>query len=62
LRRGCRLIHIIKAKAQGKERGERRNKQLLDNLKEKEDTGNRKKKIKIARSGDLALAKSMDLS
>ena len=44
LRRSCRLIHIIEGKLDGTERGGRRSKQLLDDLKEKEDTGNRKRK------------------
>jgi hypothetical protein len=48
LRRNCLLKHVIEGKLEGRVemigRWGRRRKQLLDDLKEKGDTGNRKRK------------------
>jgi len=43
-------------------RRERRCKQLLDDFKDKEDIGNRKRKHKIALCAELGLEKAIDLS
>ena len=40
----------------------RRRNQLLDNIKETEDTGNRERKHFIALCGELALEEAMDFS
>jgi hypothetical protein len=39
LRRDCLLKHVIEGKIEGRRRRGRKRKQLLDDLKEKEDTG-----------------------
>jgi hypothetical protein len=65
LRRNCLLKHNIEGKIAGivvTERGGRRGKQLLDDLQEREDTRNRKRKKYIALCVELALEEAVDLS
>jgi hypothetical protein len=54
--RNCLLKHVIEGKRKGRieviGRRERRCKQLLDDFKEKEDIGNRRRKHKIALCGE----------
>jgi hypothetical protein len=62
LRRNCLLKHIIEGKIIGTRRWGRRRKQLLDDLKEQENTGSWRRKLRIALFGKLSLEEAMDLS
>jgi hypothetical protein len=65
VRRNCLLKHAIEGKLQGRiwmmGRWWRRRRQLLNDLREREDPGNRTRKLSIALYGDLALGETVDL-
>jgi len=62
LQRNCRLGHSVEGKIEGMVRRGRWCKQLLNDLRKWEDTGNWNRKHYITHCGELALEEAMDLT